>query len=117
MILFTHTGPDSSPMSVFALVMSSTSASTTWALPAQEDRNGQIVYFILVLKDIQFNTSDVTANTSSLGYIFTGLHEYTQYTLEVAAATSAGLGPFSFPTTFVTDENGKMLHLSGYIAI
>ncbi len=97
-------------MNVLASVTGSTSVSSTWTLPAQEERNGQIIYFIIVLKDIQFNTSDLTANTTNFEYIFNGLHEYTQYTLEIAAATSAGLGPFSSPVTFVTNENGK-IHL------
>ena len=95
-------------MNVLASVTGSTSVSSTWTLPAQEERNGQIIYFIIVLKDIQFNTSDLTANTTNFEYIFNGLHEYTQYTLEIAAATSAGLGPFSSPVTFVTNENGKI---------
>ncbi len=103
-----HAGPDSPPMNIFTSVMDSTSVSTNWALPPQEDRNGLIVYFVLVLKDVQFNTSDLMANTSSFGYTFSGLHEYTQYNLEIAAATSVGLGPFSSPVTFVTDETGKI---------
>ena len=49
-------------------------------------------------------------NTSNFSYTFTGLHEYTQYTLEIAAATSAGLGPFGSPTAFVTQEDGMNLY-------
>ena len=99
-------GPDSPPMNILTSVLSSTTVSTTWISPPPADRNGQIVFFILVLKDVQFNTSTVTGNTSDFSYMFTGLHEYTQYTLEIAAATSAGLGPFGSPTTFVTKEDG-----------
>ena len=50
-------------------------------------------------------------NTSNFSYTFTGLHKYTQYTLEIAAATSAGLGPFGSPTTFVTQEDGMNLYI------
>ena len=66
-----------------------------------------IIYYILLLRDVQFNTSDTTINVSGLTYIYTNLHEYTQYSLEIAAATSVGVGPFSSSILFTTHEDGK----------
>ena len=100
-------GPDSPPANLAPSVMNSTAASVTWQLPPEEDRNGLIIYYIILLRDIQFNTSDITVNVTELTYQFTDLQEYTRYSVEIAAATSAGLGPFSSSLIFTTHEDSK----------
>ena len=67
------------------------------------------------MRDLQFNTSDTVLNTSSTGYTFTNLEEYTRYSFQVAAATMAGLGPFSHPVDFVTHEDGRLNFLYNFI--
>ena len=106
-LVCTSLGPDSPPTNILPSVMSSTAVSATWLLPPEADRNGVIIYYILLLRDVQFNTSDITVNVSGLTYLFTNLHEYTQYSLEIAAATYVGVGPFSSSILFTTNEDGK----------
>ena len=77
-----------------------------WQEPASERQNGIITsYIIRVISTetgvaIQYSTNRTLFSVSSL-------KPFTTYTYEVAAMTVAGLGPFSNPITFLTDQTGK----------
>jgi len=67
------------------------------------------VYYILVLTDVGLNSSDVIINTTLTSYTFTNLEEYNVYSCVIAAATRVGLGPYSEPIRFTTQEDGELL--------
>jgi len=99
--------PSSSPTNVLSFVSSPRSASVSWFPPAVNGQNGIIVYYILVLTDVGFNSSDITINTTLTSYAFSNLEEYNVYSCAVAAATQVGLGPYSDPIQFTTQEDGE----------
>lgn len=65
------------------------------------------MYYILVLTDVGLNSSDVIINTTLTSYSFSSLEEYNVYSCVIAAATQAGLGPYSEPIRFTTQEDGE----------
>lgn len=101
------TGPDAPPQDFQASVLSSRRATISWLPPVSSEQNGIISYYTLVLIDEQFNVSGVEINVTSIEHTFTELEEYTRYSCHVAAATDAGLGPFTELVKFTTFEAGK----------
>ena len=99
--------PSSSPSNVLSYVSGTTSATISWFPPGLNSRNGIIVYYILVLTDVGLNSSDVIINTTLTSYSFSSLEEYNVYSCVIAAATQAGLGPYSEPIRFTTQEDGE----------
>ena len=83
------------------------SASVSWLIPRQEDQNGIIRYYILRLVDERLGYDDVIINTTLTSHTFTNLEEYNLYSYSVAAATVAGVGSYSGPDQFTTQEDGK----------
>ena len=77
-----------------------------WSSPPIENWNAPSIYFLLVVTDEQFNFS-LTTNTTSNNYTLIDLEEYNTYTWLVAAATQAGVGPFSDPVAFTTQQDSK----------
>ena len=96
-------------MKVTSEVESSTIALISWQPPPLADQNGPIIYYILILSDLMFGLGDIEVNTSSLNYTVTHLEEYNTYSYIVAAATVVGIGPYSAPLNFTTEEDSKLI--------
>ena len=95
-----------------SIVISSKSVTILWEPPVFLDRNGPIVYYILVIREQQFNLSDIVLNvTGRTNYTLSSLEEYNTYSYQVAAATRVGLGPYSDPILFTTLQDGKYTHV------
>ena len=62
-----------------------------------------------MLTDVGLNSSDVIINTTLTSYTFNNLEEYNVYSCVIAAATQVGLGPYSEPIQFTTQEHGKFV--------
>ena len=99
--------PHSPPREVQSVVTGSRTAIITWQPPALEHQNGPITYYVVVVRDLQFNESDLIINVTSITANLTALEEYDTYSFKVAAATGAGLGPYSDAIVFVTQQDGK----------
>lgn len=91
------------------MVTGATSANISWAPPDPNLQNGIIIYYTVVLTDLMFNMPDRVDNTTLPYYTFTGLEEYARYAFNVAAATQAGLGPFSLALRFTTFEDSEYM--------
>ena len=79
-----------------------------WDPPTYIDQNGPIVYYILAVREQQFNLSDIVLNvTGHTNYTLSSLEEYNTYSYQVAAATRVGLGPYSNPILFTTLQDGR----------
>ena len=85
-------------------VESSTKVLISWQPPPFED---QIIFYSLIISDLVFGLEDIEVNISSLNYTVTQLEEYNTYSYIVAAATDVGIGPYSAPLNFTTNEDGK----------
>ena len=78
----------------------------TWLPPAIQ--NGVITYYTLIITEEQFNIGELIINSTTTNYMLTGLEEFNDYSCRVAAATRAGVGPFSEFILFTTLEDGMM---------
>lgn len=97
-------------------VLSSEEALIMWELPDLEDHNGIIVgYSIEVTLVSTGQSSQVTRTTNTL--YLDNLLPFTTYTCRVAAMTSAGFGPYSVATGFMTEEAGMYINLATNIYI
>jgi hypothetical protein len=92
--------------------VSSGSASVTWEAPGEADRNGIITSY-LVNVTLVATSQSFTINTTGTALNLTSLQSFTSYTCRVAARTRVGLGPFSVPVSFLTEETGMHM-VSGF---
>ena len=121
--MYTHTSnvvPDK-PTEFQVAVINSTSMRVTWGPPA--DPNGIILsYSLFVTLDAQDamylpgpSSMNVTINdVDTRSHLLTDLHEFATYSLELAAATSVGIGDRTEPiamTTEMAGEKGYTLHV------
>ena len=102
--------PHAPPQNVQVVVTGSRTATVTWLPPPLEQQNGQIVYYILIITDSQLG-SNSEINSTTTSFMATGLKEYNNYSCIVAAATTVGLGPYSLPVRFTTQQGGKLPYL------
>ena len=98
--------PHAPPQNVQILATTSTTATISWLPPPDEHQNGRIVYYILIITDLGFGTSDVVLNSTAMSAMATNLQEFNNYSCIVAAATTVGLGPYSLPIKFTTLQDG-----------
>ena len=115
-----HLGPAVSPSSIEVPSWSAKSITISWSRPDEKDLNGELVGFMIrVNASINVNTTSARAkrgvievsqvyNASKDDTSFTleNLIPATRYSLEVAAATDAGVGPYSKPVYQTTGEDG-----------
>ena len=94
----------------------------SWEPPNIEQQNGQLINYHVVIIEIQIMYLDSGAVASAIGanlsrtYTVTGdrvklinmLHPSYNYTVSIAAATSAGIGTFSVSLTVSMPEDGKL---------
>ena len=103
--------PTAAPESLTGLVESSTLILVSWDPPPPYDRNGEIVYYLIHMRELdtgRFWTLPVFNNKTS-AYIGS-LQPYYHYECRVAARTIA-LGPYSESIILQTFEDGKSFYL------
>uniref|UniRef100_A0A665WW10 Receptor-type tyrosine-protein phosphatase F n=1 Tax=Echeneis naucrates TaxID=173247 RepID=A0A665WW10_ECHNA len=94
--------PSGFPFNLQVTGLTQSSTQLTWEPPLLAERNGKIIYYVVVYRDInsQQNSTNRTADTNMTIH---GLNPDTTYDIRVQAFTSKGGGPFSpsiqnFPT-------------------
>ena len=93
----------------FALhALNATTLQATWLSPQEDNLNGVILGYRLVLGDLQSGESH-TLNTSLLMHSWGGLHPHYSYSVSIQAATSVGHGP-SQESRIHMPEAGKWLY-------
>ena len=100
--------PHAPPTSITVEVDGSTQATISWLPPPFEDQNGPIVNYNIIVYDLTFGLDDIDVHTSSTSYTVTNLEEYSNYSFIVAAATVAGVGPYSSTIKFTTQEDCEL---------
>ncbi|XP_068504781.1 receptor-type tyrosine-protein phosphatase F isoform X9 [Syngnathus scovelli] len=86
--------PSGFPLNLQVTGLTQSSTQLTWDPPLLAERNGKIVYYVVVYRDInsQQNSTNRTADTRmTIG----GLNPDTTYDIRVQAFTSKGAGPLS----------------------
>ena len=96
--------PSSAPEAVSVAVVDSTAIFVSWNPPPQEDQNGIIRSYTLLVENAA--TREVLSfSTQSTSMSVTGLRPYTSYSCKVAAVTVA-TGPFSANISVTTHQDG-----------
>ena len=119
--MFDFTVPTESPENVNVTVTSSHNIMLSWERPPQEEENGLLIRYDVIVIETQINYTDdgteirgmerylnQTYNVSA-GRIQTinMLHPDYNYTVRIAAVTEPGVGPFSDAITVRTQMDGK----------
>ena len=108
MFIFTFSVPGAAPSNVRAKNTSSTSILVQWNEVPEDKRHGRIRSYTVSWKRVQGGgqqTRDVVASVQQ--YELTNLIKYTEYSIQVLAATRIGKGPKSNPIVTRTDEDSK----------
>ena len=81
----------------------------TWSIPVLSERNGVITgYKIRYFLHDRQNTTFVVNVGNVLQYVLWNLIPLRNYSVQVAASTSVGFGPYSQSTLYQTHPAGKI---------
>ena len=108
MFIFTFSVPGAAPSNVRAKNTSSTSILVEWDEVPEDKQHGRIQYYTVISKRVQGRdqkTRDFVAFVQQ--YELKNLTKYTEYSIQVLAATRVGKGPKSNPIVTRTDEDSK----------
>ena len=95
--------PSASPTSVRVSAVSSAAIRVQWEAVPCIDQNGDITGY-----SVQYGSETVSVSGDSSGgmYVISGLMPSTTYSIQVAAVTCAGTGPYSAAMIFETPDSG-----------
>lgn len=99
--------PSGFPLNLQVTGLTQSSTQLTWEPPLQAERNGKIIHYMVVYRDInsQHNCTNHTAETRMT---IQGLSPDTTYDIRVQAFTSKGAGPLSPSIQSRTMSNGTV---------
>ena len=120
-VLYTYTAPTETPLNVSVTVETSRDITLSWDRPSLEEQNGILTIYHVIIMETQILYLDNGTVISSMGENFNRtynvsegriqlvdmLHPSYNYTVRIAAATAAGIGPFNDPITVMTLEDGE----------
>ena len=88
--------------------MNSTSAQILWDPPEEEQQNGKITFYTVVVTGIENShlvQRDLMSNSTLINLLH--LQPFSEYNVSIAANTAVGMGPFTATLTISTPEDGK----------
>lgn len=99
--------PSGFPLNLKVTGLTQSSTQLTWDPPLLAERNGKIIYYVVVYRDInsQQNRTNRTADTH---FTILGLNPDTTYDIRLQAFTSKGGGPLSPSIQSRTMSNGRL---------
>ena len=97
--------PSAPPRDVDVMVIDSYSIYLEWNPPSDQSQNGVIDAYVVNITAAETGERAQWVEEST-NLTLNSLTPHTTYLIEVAAQTSAGLGPYSAPVTAMTTENG-----------
>ena len=83
------------------------SLRVSWQPPPEIDRNGVIIGYAIEYTRSGGSRDMVTASGTT--YHISGLVPFVEYSVEVAAMTSSGTGPYSDATVQTSGEDGRSM--------
>ena len=102
--------PDAPP-SLSGETLTSTSISLTWSPPPEYNQNGIIERYQIEISDEDNVVMQYSTNGTTMMLKVTELRPYHTYSCRMAAATRAGIGPFTSVVLLQTLEDGKFVAL------
>ena len=119
--MFYLTAPTETPLNVSVDVETSRNITLSWERPSLEEQNGILTMYHVIIMETQILYLDNGTTITRMGNNFNRtynvsegrvqlvdtLHPSYNYTVRIAAATAAGIGPFSDPITVMTLEDGE----------
>ena len=120
-LLLYHTAPTEVPGNVSVIVNSSSSIILSWERPSQEQENGLLICYHVIIMETQIHYTDDRAEITGMqtylnmtfnvsegrSQLIDMLHPDYNYTVRIAAATGPGIGPFSDAITVRTYMDGE----------
>ena len=108
------TAPDGPPASVATTTITVSTITVTWSPPNPAQQNGRITSYRLLYTTDPSQSDElrqsVTVNTTNtLSYQLPNLLVNTRYYIKIAAATSAGLGPYTNAINAATLNRRKLI--------
>ena len=113
MFIFTFLVPGAAPSNVTAKNTSSTSILVKWDEVPKDKRHGIIQSYTVIWKRVpgvhepMVEYEPMVQDTPTLQFELTNLVKYTEYSIQVLAATRIGKGPASTAIVTRTDEDSK----------
>ena len=107
MFIFTFLVPGAAPSNVTAKNTSSTSILVEWDEVPKDKRHGIIQSYAVIWKRVPGVYEPMVEDTPKLQFELTNLVKYTEYSIQVLAATRIGKGPASTAIVTRTDEDSK----------
>ena len=109
MFTFTFAVPGAAPTNVRANFTSSQSILVKWDEVPKDKRHGRIEYYTVIWKRAKGADPPETGNVDApmKQFELTYLAKFTEYSIQVLAATRIGKGPASIPVVQRTDEDSK----------
>ena len=107
MFIFTFSVPGAAPSNVRAKNTSSTSILVQWNEVPEDKRHGIIQYTVIWKRVQGEGRQETDVDNSMQQFELTNLVKYTEYSIQVLAATRIGKGPASVPIVETTDEDSK----------
>ncbi len=108
-ILCLYAVPTGTPTEVQIIIINSTAVKIVWFPPLEDQQNGNIVHYSLMLSGNESGhlmLASSISNTTSIG--LSGLRPFSEYNVSLAANTAVGVGPFTSLHTFYTPEDGEI---------
>ena len=108
---YNSTAPSAAPLNVTVTTVNPSSLEVSWQPPPVQDQNGVITGYMLQYTRV--GTSDTMSVTVTSGTTRTisRLVAFVEYSVEVAAMTVNGTGPFSNATVQVSGQDSKLVTL------
>ena len=116
--VYNSTVPHLSPQNITVASTDPASLKVSWRLPSDICHKEPITGHVIQCTRVESNDDVVTKNVDEkTTHTISGLVAYTKYSVEVAAKTADGTGPFSDPEVEVSGENSTYLYLSIHLRI
>ena len=105
--------PSQAPQGLHGYNTSSTEIFLEWTDPPEEHKNGIITEYKVFYKlSSAGGWSTKIVSTPNINTVVSGLYFWSDYKFKVAASTSKGYGPESYPLVTVrTDEDSKLIYI------
>ncbi|KAI6654365.1 Receptor-type tyrosine-protein phosphatase delta-like isoform X10 [Oopsacas minuta] len=99
--------PSQCPQNVQVEVDGSTSLLISWNSMLMTEENGVITSYMIIAKGHGYDTGEYvrTAKSDATYFTIEDLQEANEYSVSIAAANNAGIGPFSTELTAITNED------------
>lgn len=99
--------PSGPPQDIRSVLITSTSVALAWELPVPEHQNGKIIGYLVEFTALEIGESS-TVYTMDTEISLNELNPFTAYSINIAADTVIGLGPYSRVFHVQTLEDGEL---------